>query len=233
MTDYLKSTGSTGKMMIRDTGTNVEYWINSGNSQTYDAQLPWAYVINGVTSSWRSYNYVANSGWQRLASFPTTYSQLATFKLGSTGTQGFGGPTTFSVNISRATVPAAPNKPMLTGVTFNTVEVSWTPNGNGGSTITEYQIGYGTTPSAPATFVIANSPYTVTNLATGTVYYFWVRAKNALGWSAWSPVNSVRTYLGVYVNVAGTWKLAVPYVRDGGVWKQAQWEIIRIIWRPL
>lgn len=233
MTDYTKSTGSSGTMMIRDTGGNVEFWINSGNSQTYDASLPWSYVINGVTSSSRTYNYVANSGWQRLASFPTTYSQLATFKLGATGTQGFGGPTTFSANINRSTVPAAPNKPILTGVTVNSVDVSWTPNGNGGSTITEYQIGYGTASSGPTTYVIANSPDTIGNLATGTVYYFWVRAKNAIGWSAWSPVNSVRTFLGSYVNVAGTWKLAIPYVNVGGVWKQAQGGVIRIIWRPL
>lgn len=233
MTDYTKSTGGTGTMMIRDTGTYVEFWINSGNSQTYDAALPWAYVINGVTSTWRYYDYVANTGWQRLASFLTTYSQLATFKLGSTGTQGFGGPTTFSVNISRATVPAAPNQPVLSNITVNSMELSWSPNGDGGSTITEYQIGYGTSSAGPTSYVIANSPYTMANLATGTVYYFWVRAKNAIGWSAWSAVSSARTYLGAYVNVAGTWKLAIPYVNQGGVWKQAQWEIIRIIWKPL
>lgn len=233
MTDYIKNTGTTGKMMIRDTGSNVEFWINSGNSQTYNYALPWAYVVNGVTSSWQSYRYTAGSGWQRLGTWNVTTNQTVTLKLGSTGTQGFGGPTTFSQSIVRATVPAAPNKPILSNVTVNSVQLSWTPNGNGGSTITEYQIGYGTASSGPTSFVIANSPYTLTNLSTGTVYYFWVRAKNALGWSAWSAVSSVRTYLGAYVNVAGTWKIAVPYVNVGGVWKQAQWEVIRIIWRPL
>lgn len=233
MTDYTKATGGTGTMMIRDTGGNVEFWINAGNSQTYNYALPWAYVVNGVSSSWQSFRYAPNTGWQRLGYWNVTSSQTVTFKLGSTGTQGFGGPTTFSQYISRATIPAAPNKPILSNETVNSIDISWTPNGNGGSTITEYQIGYGTSSSGPTSYVIANSPYTVSNLAMGTVYYFWVRAKNALGWSAWSAVNSARTYLGVYVNVAGTWKAAIPYVNQGGVWKQAQWDIIHIVWRPL
>lgn len=233
MTDYTKATGGTGTMMIRDTGTNVEFWINAGNSQTYNYALPWAYVVNGASSSWQSFRYAPNAGWQRLGYWTVTTSQTVTFKLGSTGTQGLGGPTTFSASISRATIPAAPNKPIITNVTVNSVRLSWTPNSNGGSTITQYQIGYGTSSAGPTTFVTATSPYTVTNLATGSVYYFWVRAKNALGWSAWSSVSSVRTYLGAYVNVAGVWKLAIPYVNNSGVWKQAQWEVIRHIWRPL
>jgi hypothetical protein len=209
-------------MMIRDLGANVEFWINSNNTQTYNYQMPWAYVVNGVTSGWQYYRYTADSGWQRLGVWNVTTTQTVTFKLGATGTIGLGGPTTFSHLISRATIPAAPNQPTLSAITLDSIKVSWTPNSNGGSTITAYQVGYGTSSSAPTTTVTATSPYTATNLAMGTVYYFWVRAKNSVGWSAWSKLASARTYLGVYVNVGGAWKLAIPYVKVAGVWKQAQ-----------
>jgi len=74
MTDYTRSTGSTGTMLIRDTGTTVEFWINSNNSTTFDHELPWGYSVNGVTNNTLEANYNAGMGWLFLGSWTVTYS---------------------------------------------------------------------------------------------------------------------------------------------------------------
>jgi hypothetical protein len=209
-------------MMIRDTGSTIEFWINAGSSDTFNHDLPWAYVVNGSSSSWLTFNYNAGAGWQRLGSWTVTTNQTVTFKLNATGTSGFGGPTTFNHVVTRSTVPGTPAKPVLSGVSLTNITVSWTPPSNGGSTITGYILGYGTNSSGPTTEITTTEPHVVTNLNMNTVYYFWVKARNAIGLGPYSPSASAKTYLGVYVNVGGVWKPAIPYVRTGGVWKQAQ-----------
>jgi Fibronectin type III domain len=222
VTDYTHATGSSGTMMIRDTGSTIEFWINSNNTDTFNHDLPWAYIVNGVSSSWLAFNYNAGAGWQRLGSWTVTTNQTVTFKLNATGTSGFGGPTTFSHTVVRATVPGQPAKPTLSGVSLTKITVSWTPPSNGGSTITGYILGYGTSSSGPTTEITTTTPHVVTNLNMNTVYYFWVKARNAIGLGPYSPSASAKTYLGVYVNVGGIWKPAIPYVNVAGVWKQAQ-----------
>lgn len=119
-------------------------------------------------------------------------------------------------------VPDAPSTPLLSSVTATSVDVSFTPNGNGGSPITGYQIGYGTSSTTPSTVVSATSPQVVSGLTPGTTYYFFARAQSSVGWSAWSAPASTRTVAGAYIKVGTTWKLAVPYVKVGGVWKMAE-----------
>jgi hypothetical protein len=118
-------------------------------------------------------------------------------------------------------VPAAPTKPVLSAILPTSVTVSWSPNGDGGSPITGYQLGYGTNSTTPTTIISANSPKTVTGLTPGTTYFFWVRAINAIGTGPWSPLAANQTIAGARVKVGGVWVIAIPYVRDGGTWKLA------------
>jgi hypothetical protein len=112
--------------------------------------------------------------------------------------------------------------------------VSWSPNGDGGTVITGYDVGYGTNPSAPTTITDVGIPGAIINngviiygheisgLTPGVTYYVWVRARNAVGNGPWTAVSSARTIAGVYVRVGGVYKLAIPYVKVGGVWHVAQ-----------
>jgi hypothetical protein len=299
-------------MMLRDTGSTVEFWINSFNGTTWSDHIPWSGTVNG-TGVGGSYNYPAGAGWRRLGYWLVTYNQNVTFNLGNTGTSGFGGPSSHTQFILRATVPPAPNAPVLTSITATTIAVNWsgngdggsavdvwqtgwgtdpagptsyvnnfsyvqsgltkgttyyfwsrghnaqgygpwsirsqattlrepdapsapvisdlaqesaiatwTPNFDGGTAITGYQVGYSTTDVSPTTTVSATSPKTLTGLSPGVTYYFRTRAQNTVGWGPWSSATVAKTIAGARVKVGGVWKDAIPYVRVSGVWKLAR-----------
>lgn len=186
MTDYLHSTGTTGQMLIRDDGLWVQFWITSNNSTTFNHSMPWAYTINGSYSGPQTYNYNANSGWNLIASWPIYYSQTVTFYLGNTGTSGLGGPTQFDQFIFRAVVPSSPATPSLSNVTSTSVDVTFTDGSDGGSAIDLREIGYGTNGASPTSTIASDGSDTVTGLTPGTLYYFWARTHNAVGYSSWS-----------------------------------------------
>lgn len=195
MTDYDKSTGSTGTMRIRVLSTTVEFWINSGNSTTWIAALPWGYKVNGVTKTDRTYNYAAGSGWEKLATFTVSDSQTVYFYLYSTGTSGLGGPTTHSVYVDRVSAPPAPTT-TITGRTNTTISVDSDQTGTGGGTIEQRQAGYGTSSSSPTSYLtlaLSNGTGTITGLNPNTTYYVWTRIRNEKGWSPWSSRKSQKT----------------------------------------
>lgn len=315
MTDYTKTTGVNGKMMIRDTGTDVEFWFKAGYSSDWWNGMPFSWTANGTTTR-REINYPTGADWYKVGEVRIKDSQTVTFRLteGSSAS-GIGGPTTFSQYIKRDTVPSkpttpnisnitansvyatfsdgdnggdaidsrqigygtsstspqhtvssdrsttisglssgttyyfwarthnsegwsswsgrataktlkapdAPSTPLLSSVRMTSVDVAFSPNGNGGSTITGFEIGWSTSPWwNPTDSVSAKSPQVVTGLAPGTLYYFRVRARSAVGWGPWSSAASIRTISGAYVKVGAEWKLAIPYVKTGGVWKLAE-----------
>lgn len=315
MTDYTKTTGVNGTMMIRDTGTDVEFWFRAGYSSDWWNGMPFNWTANGSTTS-KTINYPTGRPWYKVGEVRITDSQTVTFRLTDhSSSSGIGGPTSFPQYIKRDTIPAKPSTPNISSITATSVYVTFSdgdnggdaidarqigygtsstsvqdtvssdrsttitglsqgttyyfwarthnsegwsawsgrasaktlkgpgapsapllssvratsvdvafsaPSDTGGSTITGYQIGYGTSSSAPASTVSATSPQVVTGLNPGTVYYFWVRARNSVGWGTWSAYRSIRTVAGAYIRVGAEMKLAVPYVKVGGVWKIAE-----------
>lgn len=195
MTDYTRGSGNSSIMLIRDffPGSNaIEMWVTANNTTTWSDHLPWGYTVNGVT--WNgTYNYQPGSGWQRLGVFDVPYSQTVTFRLGSTGTSGFGGPTTFSVALTRQTVPPAPTTPVISSVTSSSVQATSVSQGDGQSAILEWQFGYGTDPNVQQLFNSSGLTANITGLSSGVLYYFWARGRNALGWGPWSGRASATT----------------------------------------
>lgn len=131
-------------------------------------------------------------------------------------------------------VPDAPDpvSAALANVTQTSMVTAFNGNGNGGTAVLEWQLGYGTSASAPQISVTSTGTNTVTGLLPGTVYYFWARGRNSVGWGPYSSVRSQKTTAGAWVLVGNVWKEAIPYVRVGGVWKVAQpWAKVAGVWK--
>ena len=307
-------------MLIRDTGTDVEFWFRAGYSSDWWNGMPFNWTANGTTTS-KTINYPTGRPWYKVGEVRVTKSQTVTFRLtDGSSASGIGGPTSFPHAIARDTIPAKPTTPVISNIGSNSVHVTFTDGSNGGdaidarriaystnssapaypttgyatvssdrsttitgltpektyyfwaathnsvgwstwsgrasattlntpdapaapllssvrmqsvdvafsapanngSSISAYQIGYGISATSPTTTVAATSPQVVTGLTPGTTYYFFVRARNAVGWGAWSAPRSIRTIAGAYVKVGAVTKLAIPYVKSGGVWKIAE-----------
>jgi hypothetical protein len=118
--------------------------------------------------------------------------------------------------------PNAPSTPTIVTVDQTEVAISWTPNPADGLPNTSYTISYGTaTDATGATTTSATSPKTITGLSPGVKYYFKVKATNSVGDGPYSSISNATTVAGAYV-LNTTYKKAIPYVRDGGVWKLAR-----------
>lgn len=194
MVDHKKDTGSSGEMMIRDTGSVVEFWLNSHNSSTFNNQLPWGYTVNGTTNNNRESKYSAGAGWVKFGSWTVSTDQTVTFRIFDTGTSGFGGPTTFSVSIDRASAPNTPGKPIISEITATSMRLKWTPGSNNGATIDLYQVARNTTnTTSGATIFNTDTDNVFTGLTPNTTYYWWARTHNSKGYSNWSGVSSAKT----------------------------------------
>ena len=191
MVNYNRATGSSGTMQIRDLGVTVEFWLNSNNGTTWSDHIPWSGTVNGASVG-GSYNYPAGAGWRKLGGWNVYTNQNVTFNLGNTGTSGFGGPTSFTVFIQRATVPPAPNAVVLSDITSTSLHAVFSGNGDGGSAIYIWQIGYGTDPAGPISF-INDFDTDIFGLTPGTTYYFWARGQNAQGYGNWSVRSQATT----------------------------------------
>ena len=119
-------------------------------------------------------------------------------------------------------VPDAPSSVTVSNISQVSAHTKFTANGNGGSPITEYQLGYGLVNTAPQTIISSPLETDILNLSPGKTYYFWARAKNIVGWSAWGAISSAKTIAGAWVKVGTVQKEAIPYIKDAGVWKVAR-----------
>lgn len=192
MTDYTKPTGATGTMLIRDTGTTVEFYLRAG-SGTYNYQLPWAYEVNGVSSGWQSFRFEQGGAWQFLRSWTVTTTQTVLFRLGVSGTAGLGGETWFYQTINRSTTPGAPTPVVLSSITSTSMFATFTDGTNGGVPILNRYIGYGTDGNTPQIEVPSDLTTSITSLLPGTVYYFWAKTHNIHGYGPWSVRSSATT----------------------------------------
>lgn len=218
MVDYTKATGTHGTLILRDNGSVVQAIIKNAQSATFAYGKAWS-----VNSSSGTFSI---SGVQEVVVWSATISTTTTltFTMGATGTSGLAGPTTLTQTIARATVPGVPNIQPITNIGPQGFQINFTaPASNGGSAILDYQYRLAKVnppTGTPVTTTVGANP--VTGLDPGELYYAQVRARNAVGFSAWSSSVSARTLGPVRVKVDGVWKFAIPYVKDAGVWKMAQ-----------
>lgn len=124
--------------------------------------------------------------------------------------------------IQTSTVPPAPTPRGFSNITQTSIRYSFSDNGNGGSGIQAWQIGYGTNPNNHQFEAASGGITDIGNLTPGTTWYFWSRGRNANGWGPWSPRSQARTIAGARVKHGGVWREAIPYVKVNGVWRLAQ-----------
>ncbi|QGJ88893.1 minor tail protein [Microbacterium phage Teamocil] len=194
MVDYTRGTGTTGTMMIRDTGGNVEFWLNAGQSATNVGSAGWSGFVNGVTVG-GSFSYPSGNPWVLIASYYVGTTQNVRFSIGATGTQGLGGPTDFWATIYRATVPPAPSMRQPDQITPTGMRVQFDSNGDGGSAITSWGLQRATDAAFTQNVsLVSSSGTTIYNdMVPGTTYYFRARGQNAVGVGAWSGTVSATT----------------------------------------
>jgi hypothetical protein len=198
MTDWTKTTGVNGTMMIRDTGSDVEFWFRAGHPAEWVNGLDFSYTANGSTTP-RTINYPTGADWFKIGERNVSTDQTVIFRLLSdTSIDGIGGPTTFSHAINRATNPSAPSRPVITAIRATAMTVSFSDGSNGGDAIDSRQIAYSTLSSTPGSstsypVVSSDGSTNITGLSEGTRYYFWARTHNSEGYSSWSPSASAVT----------------------------------------
>lgn len=207
--------------------TSIELdWGGDGESYGHpvDAREYWG---SHDTTARNQKNYVANLQWTGLTPGRTYYFWAKKHtRVGWSDYSAMASATTWST-------PPAPDAPNIWGIAQTSVKASFSDNGNGGTALTEKQIGYGTNSSGPSTWVdYPDSDITISNLQPGTQYYFWSRVRNSVGWSANSSPATVQTVAGAYVLVGTTWKKAVPYVNVNGTWRISRpWTKIAGVWK--
>lgn len=194
----------------------VYSFSNNGNGGA--SIIEWQ--IGYGTSSTSPQKYLTSGGTSTI----TGLSRTTTYYVWSRGRNAVGwGPwSSRSSAKTLATKPSPPSPVKTDNVTQTSFSHQFKAGDNGGSAALQYQIGYGTSSSAPTTWITSTGTSTISGLTPGATYYVWSRTRNAIGWSNNSPRTTVTLVAGALVRVGGSWRRAVPYVRVGGVWKLAR-----------
>jgi hypothetical protein len=191
MADYTVDIGGSSSMMIRDTGSWVEFWFKTG-AQTWNNDQQWSFSANGSYSGTREYRLLRGGNWQQFGSVRVTYDQNVQFTIYNAG---LGFPThTFTQHIQRSTVPQPPTLRSATPISANSIRVIFQGNYHGGSPVVEWQIGYGSSSNGPTALISSDGSTDVGGFNSGQKVYFWARGRNALGWSGWSNRGEATTW---------------------------------------
>lgn len=232
--DYTKAIGANGTMLVRVadsagqagviSANEVQFFIASGSSATWVGSpgIPTSVYYNGGWAGLSNLaNYRGGSGYRHLGTIYVGSSQTITFHMNASGTSGLGGAVDFAVWVARAVVPPAPTSPNMDQVTHTSVRVRFNSNGDGGSGVLEWQIGYGYADVVTNT-VASSGTTTLTGLRPGAQILIRARGRNAVGWGPWTSNVYTLTLPGVFIKAAGVYRDAVPYVKVDGVWKPAE-----------
>lgn len=192
MVDYTRDIGGSTTLMIRDTGTDVQFWIKTG-PQTYNYQQPWNGRINNAELGNRTFRMLQGGQWQYIDAWRIDYDQEVRFTIVNSG---LGFPTyDFYQEINRTSAPGPPNLYAADAISSTHIHVEFDDGYDGGSAIVERQIGYGTNPDNVQSFWDApGGEADIGPFNPGTKVYFWARTRNAVGWGTWSNRGEDTTF---------------------------------------
>ena len=164
-----------------------------------------------------------------VAAYDVGSNQTVTFGIGSTGTQGFGGPTSLSVDIKRASAPNPPSNLRLRDGTLRHLSfgVDYDNGGDNGAPIDQYRVhwrrqeDYNLMWEDMSSNGYSNPDGSGVHLNPGMVFLVAVQAHNSEGWGAWTQELPVRTLPGVWVPdpETGLMRVAIPYAWVDGVFR--------------
>ncbi|KDA05866.1 hypothetical protein DC31_13955 [Microbacterium sp. CH12i] len=225
-----RSIGNAGTMEIHDDGVNVTMRIRSSDGSTYSGAIPIQVLVNNSWSGWFNVGYPSGSPWVNVWAGGLYFSQSVAFRVGATGTWGFGNGGELWAAVGRATVPDAPTMtgfgPNPDQITATSMRVRFNGHGDGGSPITSWALQRATDAAFTQNVVTIGSSGTsvVTGLAPGTQYWWRARGGNAVGVGAWSPDPvSARTLSAAYVGKGSTFPPAAAVnVGKGSTFPQAE-----------
>lgn len=189
MADYVWTIGTGDQMMIRDTGTLVEFWFHS-DAATWNNQQNYSYTTSAGTVSG---TFVLSTGgaWHRVGYQNVTSDQTVSFTIYD---EGLGWPTSTRTQfIDRTSAPSPPSTPTFQLITDDSVRIHFSDGANNGAAIDDREINGSSTGSLGSSRN-ADSGYVWSGLQPKTTYYFWARTHNVKGWSGWSGRGSVKTH---------------------------------------
>lgn len=181
MTDYTLGIGGSSTMLIRDLGPSVEFWFKTG-PDTWNNDQWWSYNANGNYVR-QKFRLLRGGNWQFFGYVNVYESQNVRFTIEASGL-GWG-TTNFDQWISRSSVPPPPTIDSVTPTSTSAFHVVFTGNGDGGSTVDEWQLAY-SVPNGPTSYVSSTGTSDVGGFSSGDLIYFWARGHNSVGWGNWS-----------------------------------------------
>ncbi|MGF3055605.1 hypothetical protein [Microbacterium sp. YY-01] len=194
MVDYRHPSTSVATLIIRDEDGYVSFWIEVDDSPaTNTGDAGWSGRVNGTNVSGR-YSWPAASGKvvrQIAGRWTVTKTQDVTFAIAATGTQGLGGPTSFTQRITRA-VPGTPSGLSPVWQSDKQIYMTWVRNGTYTGFIVQRRTDGGAWQTIATVAGSANS-YTDKSTGANRRYEYRVAATNAAGQSGWSNVGTVYT----------------------------------------